>query len=236
MLPCTGFLSSVGLQTKRRCFFCLCLSIIRGAQLSSAPLLTLFSEHYWSVLSRLYRHNCHVHVQIHYPVIRKPSLDLIPEMKERKKQSDSQVSRKQNGFQFSWLLSSRVWKGTLLHITMLLLFRVSQLCQVAEFCLVRKETTLNWYCSAFRQLLAELMRCRFRSANWNSSRTSRVFCLSINMFVFYSKARFCKICWPTVCQFCCVELSCALFGWCKSKIWLDSQNWIKPTVFFKKHT
>lgn len=82
---------------------------------------------------------------------------------------------KQNGFHFSWLLSSSVWKGTLLHITMLLLFRLSQLCQVVEFCLVRKATIPSWYYSAFRQLLAELMHCCFHSVNWNSSRTFKSF-------------------------------------------------------------
>lgn len=81
---CSGFLCSGCLQTKHRCIFCLCLIIIRGAQLSSAPLLTLFSQHYWSVLSRLHWQNRHVHIQIHYLVTRKQSLDLIPEMKAGK--------------------------------------------------------------------------------------------------------------------------------------------------------
>lgn len=60
---CTGFLCVLGLQTKRRCFLRLCLIIIRGAHLSSAPLLTLFSQHHWSALSRPHWQNCHVHIQ-----------------------------------------------------------------------------------------------------------------------------------------------------------------------------
>lgn len=84
MSRCTGSLCSGCLQTKHRCFFCPCLIIIRGAQLSSAPLLTLSSQHYWSVLSRPHRHNHHVRIQVHCLVIRKLSLDLIPEMKAKK--------------------------------------------------------------------------------------------------------------------------------------------------------
>lgn len=83
-LGVTGFLCSVCLQTKRRCFFCCRLIIIRGAQLSSAPLLTLFSQHYWSVLSRPCRH--HTAMCISKSTILssgKQSLDLIPEMKVR---------------------------------------------------------------------------------------------------------------------------------------------------------
>lgn len=226
-LGVTGFLCSVGLQTKRRCFFCCRLIIIRGAQLLSAPLLTLFSQHYWSVLSRPRWNHRHVHIQIHYPVIRK-AVSWFDWDESEGKQSDFLASGRQNGFQFSWLLLSRVWKGTPLRVTVLLLFGLSQLCQEAEFCLVWKETILSRYCSAFHQLLTELMLPVF--ALWTETHQEHwVICLPINMFVLCSEARFFKICWPTVYQFCCVKWSCSLLGLCKSNIWLDSRKWIKST-------
>lgn len=158
---CTRFLSSVCLQTKRRCSSCLRLIIIRGAQLSAAPLLTLFSQHYWSVLSRPHKQNRHVHIQKHYLVIRKQFLGLITEWL-------SGESRK-NRFQLSWLLSSKVWKGTPYYNVAFV--------PSASFlsCLEGDNTQPSWYCLALRQMLTELMHCRFHSANWNSSRTFESF-------------------------------------------------------------
>lgn len=133
MSLCTGFLCVLRLQTKCRCFLCLCLIIIRGAQLLSAPLLTLFSQQHWSALSRPHQQSCHVHIQTHYLVIRNAVSWFDHWDESQGKQSDSQVSSKQNGFQLRWLLSSRLRKGTLLLITMLFLFCLSQPCQVMVF-------------------------------------------------------------------------------------------------------
>lgn len=162
-----GFLCSVCLHTKyTRCLFCLCLIIIRGAQLSSAPPLTLFSQHYWSVLSRLHLQNSHVHIQIHYLVIRTQSLDMIPEMKVRKNRVTPRWAGNGIDFNLADCCHQGMKRDSAPCYTVAFVC-LSQLCKVAEFCLGWKETVLSRYCSAFHQLLIYLMLSFFHHVNWN---------------------------------------------------------------------
>lgn len=125
--PCGGFLWLLFLLTKCRCL-CLCLILISEAQLSSAPLLTLFSQHSWYVLSTQHRN---VHIQIHHPVIKKQSHDVITEMKARENIAPRWAARKMD-FNLADCCHQGLRNDS--EPWMLLLSRLSQLDHAEEFC------------------------------------------------------------------------------------------------------
>lgn len=172
--------------------------------MSSAPPLTLFSQHYWSVLSRPHRQHRHVHIQIYYLVIRKQSLDLITEMKAREKKT--RVTPRWAASKMDFNLADCCHEGYEKGLGNM--FECC-FCFVLVSCVTRQSFV---FCGKETMLESADIAHRFPAAarwinaltRWNSLRTFKSFVAPSTCLCCTQKARFSKICWPVL--LCKVEL------------------------------
>lgn len=151
-------------------------------------------------------------------VIGKRSLDLITEEKvKRKKTSDSPVKRRKR---FMLLLIVAIEAMKTGHCPLLLC------CFCFIFC-GRGQYWNQLTCQSFSAScsLSDSLPLLFSKVKLQSISVSY---LSVNIFVFYKKA---KIYQQTVCL-SFIKLISILFGWSKSNVWLYSHSSTKSTVRF----
>lgn len=149
-------------------FSCLLLIIVRGAQLSPAPLMTLFPHNAIDLFCQ--GHSSRTIMYISESAILSESSLLIWSLRWKWGKTELLPGEQPTKWLSIWLIVViKVMKKDSAPYCSAALFHLSQLCQHAHKFL-SLETLPSWYCSAFCQLLTELMHY-----HWNSSGTFKAF-------------------------------------------------------------